>query len=127
MFAFKFDEILYSLYNKKWRLEEEIKPLIYYPPKLMKIKYASEDNTSNKDIVLYSYPSHYRHNFLFQYNFGIALYFTTIGSLFTFKILRDFYKKRIKLILLVLFYWPYPSSASMRLHYSTIRLKMSNH
>jgi hypothetical protein len=95
MFAFKFDSIIYKLFKDRWKIEqEEILSTFTLPKTYQKV---FNDENSQSELIVYKYPSHYKHKAIFQYNFGISLYFYSIGSIFAIKGFRDLLKKQSKL------------------------------
>lgn len=96
MHLFSLDSILYKLYREKWKLDEDESIMTYTPPKLWKLQFTEFSGTNSNELVLFQYPSHYRHKSLFQYDNGFFLYFASIGSVCLIKGLRDFYKRHFK-------------------------------
>lgn len=95
MLAFFFDSTVYNLFKNKWQLEEERQLLTYNLPKLAKIKY-NDDNP--EEIILFKYPTHYRHLKFGQYNIAFAGYFTILGSITMYIGLKNMYKSYKTLI-----------------------------
>ena len=97
MMAFCFDYTIYKLYKKKLHLEEDRNLLTFSIPKLAKVKF-NDDNP--EEIILYKYPSHYRHLKYAEYNFGMKAWFGLLTGMFIYLGFRSFirtgsYKKLI--------------------------------
>lgn len=89
MLAFFFDSTVYNVFKNKWQLEEERQLLSYNLPKLAKIKF---NNDNAEEIILFKYPTHYRHLKFGQYNIAFAGYFTILGTLSMYVGLKYIYK-----------------------------------
>ena len=89
MLVFNFDKVVYSLFKKKWKLEEDFSLDTYQVPKIT--KKIVEDG----ELVLFKHPTHYNHSKYYQYNMAIAGYFTILSSITSFIGLKLLIKKRI--------------------------------
>lgn len=72
MYSYIFDSSVYKIFKNKWELETDRKLLTYNVPKLAKLRFNDD---KPEEVILFKYPSHYKHLKLCQYNFGFAYYF----------------------------------------------------
>lgn len=91
MFALYFDSIIYRLYKEKWKLEEDRELYSFQLPKMCPIKF---NNDIRSELVVFKYPTHYRHMPVFQYNNAFVFYFSVLGSISQVMGIRYLYKKR---------------------------------
>jgi hypothetical protein len=77
MFAFFFDKAVYSIFKNKWKLEEDRSLLEYTLPKSLKLQF---NDGNPEELVLFKYPSHYRHLSMGQYNIAFAAYFSFLAT-----------------------------------------------
>jgi hypothetical protein len=91
MIAFFFDQTVYKLYKTKWKLEEDYKLLEYTLPRSLKLQFNHGDP---EELVLFKYPSHYRHLRIGQYNFAFAMYFGVLAAITGLIGLRAYLKHR---------------------------------
>src|SRR5690554_6510178 len=91
MFAFFFDKTLYKVFKNRWKLEDEYKALEYTIPKTTKVEF---NDGNPEEIVIFKYPSHYRHMEVGQYNYAFAFYFGFLALASGYTGLRFFIKKR---------------------------------
>ena len=89
MMTLFFDSTIYRYYKNKLRLEEERQLLTYTIPKLSKVKF---NNDNPEEIILFKYPSHYRHFKYAEYNFGIKGWFGLLTTIFMYMGIKGFYK-----------------------------------
>ena len=100
MHLFKLDTFLYKYGKKKWKLEEDETYIpTYHIPKNSKLQFTTIKNEdeiieNKNEVILYKYPSHYRHRKIFQYDSGFFLYFGIFGSLFFLKSMNDLLIKK---------------------------------
>src|SRR5690349_392676 len=90
MLAFFFDNIVYRFYKNKWKLEKEERLLEYALPKTLKLQFNHGDP---EELVLFKYPSHYRHLALGQYNIAFTGYFSLLAIATGAVGLRSYIKK----------------------------------
>ncbi len=102
MHLIKLDSFIYKCFKNKWKLEEtdELIPT-YTIPKIWKLKFNQYKNPQTNEpiinyneLILYQYPSHYRHMTIFQYDSGFIFYFSMIGAFLGLLGVRELYKKR---------------------------------
>jgi hypothetical protein len=111
MHLFKLDTFIYNFYKQKWNLEEDDNTIpTFCPPKTWKMKFLKRlgdfnqgpeeqvelSNKPTDELVIYQYPTHYKHMNIFQYDFGFMLYFSLVGSFILVKALADLRKKKYK-------------------------------
>jgi hypothetical protein len=77
MFAYFFDQTIYKIYKNKWKLEEEPNLLEYTLPKFSRLQF---NQGKPDEIILFKYPTHYRHLTIGQYNYAFALYFGFLAT-----------------------------------------------
>ena len=65
----------------------------YKVPKIQRCKFEDEDTKQN--LILYKYPTHYRHHQMFEYRSGLVFYFSLMGSLSTYWLTKAIRTKRI--------------------------------
>jgi hypothetical protein len=91
MIAFFFDNLVHRFYKNKWKLEEEEKLLEYVLPKTLKLQFNHGDP---EELVLFKYPSHYRHLKIGQYNIAFTSYFTFLAFVTAAIGIRSYLNKR---------------------------------
>lgn len=85
------DNVIYKIFKNRWKLEENFSPSTYTVPKTQKVRFL------NNNLVLFRYPSHYRHSPIFEYRSALAGYFYAIGAISFIIALRVFKKTKSKL------------------------------
>jgi hypothetical protein len=90
MLAFFFDKTIYQVFKNKWKLEEDQQLLEYTLPKSLKLQFNYGDP---EELVLFKYPSHYRHMSIGQYNYAFAFYFSFLATVTGIIGLRSYIKK----------------------------------
>jgi len=65
----------------------------YNVPKIQRVKF--EDEETKRNLILYKYPSHYKHHKLFEYRSGLCFYFSLMATLSTYWLTKAIRQRRI--------------------------------